>query len=118
MARTRLVKTNAPGSYPADGVTATQGAADVANKNDFIMTGDDLLLAYNAGVGSSTVTINSVANERGRTKDITAEAIAAGAVRVYGPFKQKAGWMQAGGVAHLEAAAADVKFVVLKLPKP
>ena len=89
MARTRLVTTTAPVRYTAGGVAATQAAAVVANKNDFIMTGDDLLLAYNAGVGSSTVTINSVANERGRTKDITAEAIAAGAVRVYGPFKQK-----------------------------
>lgn len=118
MPRTRLTKTTAPGSYPADGVTATQGAADVTNKNDLLMTGDDLLIAYNSGVSSSTVTINSAANERGRTKDITAESIAAGAVRVYGPFKQKSGWMQSGGVLHLEAAAADVKFVVVKLPKP
>lgn len=117
MARTRLTKTTAPGSYPNAGVAVTMTAADVANKNDFIMGGNDLLIALNTHAADpATVTISSVQDAQGRTKDITADSIAAGAMHVYGPFREREGWEQSGGVLHLEASAADIKFGVIALP--
>lgn len=117
MARTRLTKTAAPGSFPTAGVAVTMTAADIVNKNDFVLGGNDLLIALNTHASDpATVTINSFADSHGRTKDITADSIAAGAMHVYGPFREREGWEQAGGVLHLEASAADIKFGVIALP--
>ncbi len=53
----------------------------------------------------------------GRTKDIAAESIAAGVIRVIGPMKAKLGWSQAGGKFHLEGSNAAVKFAIIRLTK-
>ena len=113
--RTTLVKTVAPGGYASAGVTVTMAAADIVNKNRFVASGNDLVVAYNSSVGALTVTIESSDDERGREEDITAEAIAAGAMRVFGPFKNL-GWRQSGlSYLHLEASAADVLLGVIQL---
>lgn len=116
MARVSHTPDDAPGSYPTAGVTITQTAADTTNKEEFPMTGRELLLAYNSGVGAATVTINSVANQQGRTKDITADSIAAGATHVYGPFTERRGWAQGDGTLNFEASSTDIEFSVIRMP--
>ena len=115
--RITLVKTVAPGAYAADGVALTMAAADVANKNRFVPTGKELVIAYNSNAAATAraVTINSSADQYGRTGDITADSIAAGAYHIYGPFPLD-GWKQSGGYIHLEADNAEILFGVVTLP--
>lgn len=115
MARVTLTKSTAPGPYTTLGIELVLTAADASNLNQFVMTGDELLVAYNSDSGAHTVTITSVANQLGRVKDITAESIAAGAFRAYGPFRSKAEWAQPGGYLFCQANDATVKFGVAKL---
>lgn len=117
MAATALTKTNAPGSYPTAGVTVTMNAADASNGNYFQMTGQELLVVQNShGATAYTWTLTSVANARGRTKDITAESLAAGVWKVVGPFTAKEGWMQQGGGCLVSGENAAILFGVIVLP--
>ena len=114
MPRTSVTKTNAPGPYPAAGVTLTFEVRN-ADGNKFIMTGNDLLIVRNTHASASaSVTINSVANQLGRTKDITAQTVAASTDRVFGPFLSKDGWSQ-GGELYFEASSNDISFAVVRL---
>lgn len=114
MARTALTKTAAPGSTNYSGAALTMTAADVSNKNEFVASGRDLVVAHNAGATSRTVTITSAADPYGRTRDIAAVAIAAGVYMVFGPL-ELTGWQQPDGRVYLEANHAEVKFGVLSL---
>lgn len=114
-----LTKTVAKGSYPAlqpavntlDIVFAAEGA----DKSRFVASGNDLVLAHNSDpTNPYTVTISSVADDKGRSGDITAYALQAGEIAVFGPF-QKAGWARSDGYVHLEASNAAVKFAVIQL---
>jgi hypothetical protein len=92
-------------------------AADVSLLNSFAMSGKDLVLAWNthATIGY-TVTITSAPDPIfGRSKDITTEAIAAGAIRCYG-VPQLDGWRQTDGSFYLQASNASVVFAVISLP--
>lgn len=115
MARVTHTVTSAAGAYPSAGVTVTFIAADTTNKNQGLMTGDELLIARNTGASSRTVTVESVANVRGRLGSISAESIAAGAYRIYGPFTHKEGWVQTGGYLFFEANHVEVEFAWIKL---
>lgn len=117
MARTTLVKTVATGPYGAAGVGVTLAAADIVNQNQFVTTGKELVIAHNtAAAAPHTVTITSSVNAKNRTGDITAEAIAAAAIRVFGPFPID-GWQQIGTqYVYLEANDAEVFFGVVVLP--
>lgn len=115
MARTDLTKTDAPGSYADAGVALTIAAADVANKNQFVAEGADLIIAHNTGASERSITITSSPDPYGRSGDIDSEAIAAGAISIYGPLKV-AGWIQSDGKIYLEADNAEVEFGVIKLP--
>lgn len=119
MARTTLTKKTVLGSksapYVADAADLTMTAADVANKNQFVATGNELVVAHNTGASAYTVTINSVADPNfGRTGDIATYSLAAGEYAVFGPFNV-AGWQQSDGYIYLEASNASVKFGVLQL---
>lgn len=115
MARQVLTKTALTRSgWPTDGVTATFTAANVTDKEEFALTGKEIVIARNSGASARTVTIESVA-VNGREGDITADSIAAGATHVYGPFEIQ-GWRQADGNLYLEANNAEVLFAVLVLP--
>lgn len=116
MARTALTKTTIPSPYAGAGVAATMTAADTSNKNSFPLTGREIVIAYNSGASSHTVTVTSVDDRYGRSEDISAEAIAAGAIRVYGVGLALEGWQQTDGSLYLEANHAEVKFGVLVLP--
>jgi hypothetical protein len=106
----------APGCYAAAGIKLVWTVADATDKNEFVMSGNELLLAQNGhATDAKTVTLSSSANARGRTKDIAAESILAGDTHIFGPFTNKDGWVQTGGVLHCEAESDDISFACVKL---
>lgn len=115
MARQTLTKTSSPGPNPTAGVAVTLTAADTSNKEQFALTGRELLLVQNSGGSQYTYTVESVADPYGRERDITTNAIAAGAIHVLGPFSLE-GWRQTDGMLYLEASNTAVKFAVITLP--
>lgn len=118
MARTTLTKTTPVGSYGTYSAAAakmTMTAADVANKNQFVATGHDLVVAYNSGGSPYTVTITSAPDEFGRSGDITTYSVPAGETHIFGPFKLP-GWQQTDGKIYLEASNASILFGVITLP--
>lgn len=122
MARVTIVKTIAKGQFGdyagANSADLTETAADVANKNQFQLRPRDLLIVHNTDAAPQTVTLTSVADEHGRTKDVTAYSLGAGEIAVFGPFYNEEGWKQLDGYVYVEAAAATVKFGVIELPAP
>jgi hypothetical protein len=118
--RTALVKTTPKGSYPSLPIGAgladvTMAAADIGNMNYFPASGNDLLIAYNSGASTYTVTITSMPDQYGRSGDIATYSMAAGDIAVFGPFKRD-GWVQTDGNIYLQASNAAVKFGVITLP--
>lgn len=118
MARQSLTKTTATTSgFPTAGVTLTTTAEDTTNHSQFVNTGKELVVVHNTGGSSYTFTVTGVADKFGRTGNITAESIAAGVIKIVGPFSaQEAGWMQTDGTIQLDASNAAVKFGVITLP--
>lgn len=114
MPRTTLTTSAALGSYNHAGVALTMTAADVANGNQFVASGKDLLVIHNSGASSRTFTVTSVADAYGRTKDITTEAILAGVYKIVGPLELM-GWQQTDGKIYLTADNAEVKFGIVRL---
>lgn len=119
MPRVTLTKTVAPGRHPAAGVAVTETAADTVNKEQFVYTGNEILIIHNTGVGARTYTITSVAADAlgGRLKDITAQSIAAGAIHVIGRLAD-VGWQTAVSgqqMVFLEGSHAEVKFGVVTI---
>lgn len=115
MPRTTLTKTTSPGPYPTTVQTVTMTAADTTNKNQFALTGREIVIIQNTDTVARTVTITSTTDPQGRTGDISAVSLAAGAIAVVGPFGLP-GWIQTDGMLYLEASAATVKFGVVTLP--
>lgn len=112
MPRTTLAVIEAPGNANYTGTVLTMTAADATNDNDCAFTGREMIIAHNTGASGVVVTVTSSADSIGRTKDATV-TIAAGAYHIFGPF-QLTGWRQTGGKLHFDAAAADVKFAVVR----
>ena len=113
--RQTLTKTTAPDKYASAGALCTFTEADTSNKEQFVSTGNELIMAWNTGGSERNVTITSVADEYGRTGNI-AQAVAANSIYTFGPFP-KHGWTQAGtNYIYLEADHTDVDFAVIKLP--
>lgn len=116
MARATIAAQVVPGDTGYAGAAVTFTTADVANDHQTPFREDILLLARNTGAGAHTVTITSSADSRGRTRDIAAESIAAGAIRVFGPFRRD-GWETLGQL-YFEADHAEVSFAVVQFVRP
>jgi len=118
MAREILAKTICPGNLASIGLDVTMTAANTGDKNRFLATGKEILIARNsAGAAAHTVTVTSAPDHKGRTKDVTAFSMAAGDVSVFGPWQTKlAGWIQPDGYIYLEANHAEILFGVLVIP--
>lgn len=103
------------GTISADAADLTFTACDVSNLNSCTIDGKTALIFTNTGASTYTVTINSVADELGRTGDITAYSLAAGETCVFGPFPLK-GWGQSGTPIklHFEASNAAVKVAPVR----
>ncbi len=120
MARQLLTKTTVVGPYPtlqpaANSLDVTLTAADVANKSEFVMSGNDVLLVQNSDpTNPYTFTVSSVSDDLKRTGDITAYSLAAGEIAAF-KFNKKKGWMQSDGKCYIEASNAAIKFAVLTL---
>ena len=117
MARQTITPIVAPGRYPSDGVEGTPTAAITADKEQFALTGKEILIAFNEhATDAATVTVTSVADPKtGRLGHITADSIPAGKFHVYGPFAQE-GWMQSDGMLYFEASATSILYFVVRIP--
>ena len=116
MARQTLTKTAAPGPDPTAGVAVTMTAADTGNFEQFTWTGREVIIVQNTHASTTyTYTLTSVADERGRTLDITTQNIVAGAIHVIGPLSSQ-GWRQTNGYIYMQANNASVKWGVITLP--
>ena len=114
--RTSLTPISAPGAYAAAPVELVFTAADDVDKNQFPLTGRELIVARNSGaVADHTITITSKANEYGRTRNITAFTISPGEYFMFGPVLTP-GWLQADGQLYLEADDAEIEFAIIRLP--
>lgn len=117
MARTLLVKTrpvsgHALSAVGVAGAKVTLAAGDTVNGNSFQLTGQDMLVVYGGSAGG-TVTIAGVADEEGRVGPITAYAVNADEIHVFGPFPMGAGWTQADGTVWVNASVATIFLGVL-----
>lgn len=115
MARQDVAVTTAPGAYTDASTVVTFTAADPVNKEQVTISGRDLILIRNTGGTAATWTATSVSDRLGRSDDVTAESIAAGAIHVFGPLALE-GWRQVDGKFYFEASAATVTFAVIRLP--
>ena len=116
MPRTIIAADIAPGGYTGAGVTCTQTAADVANQNRTLHTGKELILAQNTHATlAKTVTITSIEDSLGRVEHITAESLAVGVMKMYGPFPLE-GWRQTDGYIYYEGNDVLMLFTVIRLP--
>lgn len=115
MARADITKTVSPGRRPptTGGTPITWQAADTTNFEQVSLTDKDVLLVWNSHASTGyTYTVNSVADEYGRTGDMTTIAIAAGVFHVIGNG-MAAGWLQTTGKLNLQASNASVKWAVI-----
>jgi hypothetical protein len=117
MARTTHTVYQCLGSYPlvaADAFEKAGVAADASNFEEVAFTGREIVIAFNSGATGRLVTIESVADERNRTGDLT-ETVGAGNFAIFGPLEVR-GFKQSNGMLNFRAAHAEVKFIVLRLP--
>lgn len=128
MARTTLNKTTLNSAYPTLPITAL--SADISfqaasgssgsNGNQFAW-GDAarlLVLAINTGITGRTVTITSKVDPFNRTGDITAYAVAIGALAspiCSAWIIERQGFYQADGMLYLEANHAEIKFAAIAI---
>ena len=119
MPRTAITKQAILGPYPtmpvaANSLDITLAACDVANGNQVVPSGDDVLVVLNSDpTNPYTFTLASVADDKGRTGDITTYSLSAGE---YAFFRlKKTGWMQSDGNIYINGSNAAIKFAVLTL---
>jgi hypothetical protein len=90
-------------------------AGDATNKERVKSTGREIIVFRNTGAGARTVTVDSVADVRGRTGSLTAVSIPAGAFRISQMFPQE-GWCQTDGYINFEVEHAEVTIAVITVP--
>jgi hypothetical protein len=119
MPRQTLTKITPVGPYPtlpvsANSLDITFTAADTVNKEQFAAGADTLVLVWNTHATTTyTVTITSVADDKGRTGDVTTYSLSAGEIAAF--RIRKPGWMQSDGNIYMEASNAAIKYAVLAL---
>lgn len=106
------------GPYPAYGVIASGSLeftmASIITPVTTTLVGNEVLLAYNSGVSSASLSIDSVADEFGALGDIDVTIPSASAAAFY--FGNRRGWDDGTGVGY-SSSGADVVAAVLRLPK-
>lgn len=107
------------GGYPAtlplaaNSADFTWTAADVANGNHYVSSGDEIVLINNTGASPYTVTVTSQKDAFGRTGDITAYSLAAGDFAMLGPFPNQ-GWANSAGQIAISAENVAVTFAIIR----
>lgn len=113
MPRTTLAVQTAPDVYADDGLVLTFTAADVANGNQFVSNGREVIFVLNADAASRNFTRVSAPDDMGRTED-TVDAIAAGATRMYVMAMQ--GWRQSTGHVYINGDHAALLIAIVRMP--
>lgn len=114
MPRTALTAIAMPTEYATAPSTITWTALDVANGNNVVFTGRQILLIRNVDAGGAhSVTVASVALN-GRTGDAVKSVPASGFV-VFQLFPT-AGWQQTDGKLNITGDSASLEAAVLTLP--
>jgi ABC-type proline/glycine betaine transport system substrate-binding protein len=108
---TQVLKQNNYSVQPGD-LNVVLNAADVANGNSFAVTGQEILVVYNADVSPHTFTLTSVPDRYGRTLDIAAYSVAAGAMAAI-QCSVTEGWKQADGNVYIVNTNALMKIAVV-----
>lgn len=98
----------------ANAADLTMTAANSSDKEQFVASGKDIVIAHNTGAGARTVTITSSVDSDGRTGDIATYSLGAGEYGVFGPFDLD-GWVQTDGKVYLQAEHSEVLFGVVDL---
>lgn len=120
MAYTAIAEQEVAGPYLAESesaqlTTVTFTAGDATNGNKVVMTGKRVLLVFNNGGASpATVTINSSKDAYGRTANISAFSVAAGAyvARIF----EAPGWEQTLGGRDLVITPSSTDIEILAIP--
>ena len=116
MARVTLTPVAVGGKWPTAPTALAMTAADAPNKEQVAITGREIIIARNTGVGARTITVTSVANPAdNRTQHITAYSIGAGLQVMFGPLAPE-GWRQTDGKLYIEAEHAEVLWSVIQIP--
>lgn len=99
----------------AGDLTLSMDTADNVNGNSFPATGKEILLIQNPDASPHTFTVTSVADQLGRTGDITSYSIPATSIAVI-DMDTLAGWKQTNGTVLLAFNSSLIKLKVLRLP--
>jgi hypothetical protein len=103
-----------PGVVSAGQLALTFTAGDATNGNSFPITGHEILIVYNSSSSTAgTFTISSVADQYGRTQDITAYSVAASSFAAFSFRGGTGGWKQSDGTVHLAVSASTMEFAVI-----
>lgn len=116
-ARTALSVQSKPGLYGTIGAGALGlafTAADTTNKNEFVGSGREMIVARNVGASPYTVTISSAPDVLGRVKDVGPYSIPANGVAVFGPVPLH-GFAQTSRKIYLEGSNASIEFAVVRV---
>lgn len=121
MARTSITPQTLVGSYgdysvadTADLTFAVTTGASGSSGNQFVASGNDILIARNDNAGAQTITFTSINDPYNRTGDIAAYSIGIGEYAVFGAFNVL-GWRQTDGKVYFETASADILVAVIQL---
>ncbi len=102
--------------YSTPGVAAIiLTSSDVPNKEQTKLTGKEMLLIRNLAPGTETVSIDSVEDEFGRTKNITNYSLSAGENSLFGPFAPNE-WAQPDGNLFFSTSDLQMLIAVLRIP--
>jgi hypothetical protein len=103
-------------TYSANAADYTYAAGTITDGDTFVCTGREILLVKN-GTGTNTITITSIANEKGRTGDITTYSLSTGEFAAFGVgLTNRAGWKSASATVRITVSSVEVTVAVLKLP--
>lgn len=102
------------GAISANALDVAWVAADATNKEEVVLTGNEILLVWNThATNPYTFTINTTADDHGRTQDVGPYSLAAGEFACFGFIPVK-GFAQTNGKLYFEAENAAVKYLILK----
>lgn len=100
------------GTIAADSADVTLTAVDTVNNNSVTLEAGMCALIQNSGASAYTVTFTSVADDLGRTGDIT-YSLGAGEFALIGPVTLK-GWRQTDGKLYYTGNNAAVKVLFIR----
>lgn len=99
----------------AGDLTLTQTACDAVNGNSFAFTGREILIVNNPDAAPHTFTVTSIADQLGRTGDISGYSVAATTIAVI-DLDTLPGWRQSNGTILLACNSNLLKYGVVRLP--